>query len=190
MEKFSISVKLSTLNQETLLKDKFLPIMDSEMRLTLSDTFIDSFQRSPKKTSSKQQITKAKSSASLLNSIPVSQKMLTAASLYPSSSLMIRSQSMNQLKRIRVLSRVNSLNVVSTRTSTRIMNSSPQQTLFLEAMSRSTDTTSTFCLVMSSLRTTYPPTFIDEIVFSRLNTFILKNLLYIIHDGFFKAFKK
>jgi len=70
------------------------------------------------------------------------------------------------------------------------MNSSPQQTLFLEAMSRSTDTTSTFCLVMSSLRTTYPTTFIDEIVFSRLNTFILKNLLYIIHDGFFKAFKK
>ncbi len=180
MEKFLISVRLSTLNQETLLKDKFLPIMVSEMRLTLSDTFTDSFQRSPKKTSSKQQTTRAKSSASLLNSIPVSQKMLTAASLYLSSSLTTRSQSMNQLKRIRVLSRVNSLNVVSTRMSTRIKSSSPQQTLFLEAMSRSTGTTSTFCLVMSSLRTTYPTTFIDEIVFSRLNTFILKNLLYII----------
>lgn len=153
----SLLAVFKNLSQDQLLLFKYHLTMDSEMKLIPLVMSMILFPRSQKLISSNMQTTTKRFLDTLLGSIPRFQKMLTEDSSSHSISQMTLSQSLNQLRRTPVSSRVHSQREESIRTSTSKCNSSPQQICPQEVTSRSMVTTSTSLIVMSTLLSTLLP---------------------------------
>jgi len=128
---------------------------DLETRLIHWDRCTVLFLKSQRLTSSRLLIMTKTSWDSLLDLTLEYQRTSIDDSSSHSTSLMTLSLSMSLHRRTQVLSQVNSSNAESTRMLTRVERLLPQQTCQLVATWRSTDTPSTSCHVMSSLRSTW-----------------------------------
>ena len=128
MDTISPSEKFSSQLHQSQSPHKYLHTTELETKKTHSVIFTSSCQKSQRATSSRVLITTKRSSDSQLVSIRASQKMLTAASSFPSTWLMTASRSMNQPRRTQVSSRASSFTATGTRTSITITPGSLQVT--------------------------------------------------------------